>query len=145
MDALLQGVEVQALRPRHHDLAIEHAAFGQGLVQRLFQLREVAVQGLLVAALDEGLVAAKHQGAEAVPLGLEQEAGRIGQCGCVLGQHGLNGWGGGLVGGHQFMQIRPAMRPASTIQWQPPGALSARQRPITSAPGFGSGPLYTQP
>jgi hypothetical protein len=56
------------------DLAIEHAALGQRLVQRLLQLGEVAVQRPQVAALQVGLLAAEHERAEAVPLGLEQEA-----------------------------------------------------------------------
>src|SRR5688572_19625749 len=81
VDPLLEGVEVEAVRGGDHDLAIQHAVLGQPVEQRLAQLREVAVERLRVAALEEevGAAAAEHDGAEAVPLGLEEEVARFGQ------------------------------------------------------------------
>ena len=55
------------------------------------QLGEVAIERPQVAALDEDVrVAAEHDGAEAVPLRLEEEARRFGQRLGQLGQHRLD-------------------------------------------------------
>ena len=91
MEPHLQCVEVEAPRSRDHDLAVDHAAFGQLLEQRLVQLGEIAVQWLQVAALDVHVRgAAKHDGAKPVPLGLEQEAPGGGQRFLQLGEHRLD-------------------------------------------------------
>src|SRR5690606_2241050 len=71
MQAQLQRVEVEAVRSGDHDLAVEHGAFGQSLEKQRVQLREVAVERLLVTTLNEHVVvAAEDERAEAVPLGL---------------------------------------------------------------------------
>jgi hypothetical protein len=73
--AHLQSVEVEASPAHDHDLAVDHAARGQALAEGRFELREIAVQRLQVPALDvEAIAVAKHDGAEAVPLRLEQPA-----------------------------------------------------------------------
>ena len=61
---------------------------GQLRQQRLDQLGEVAVERLLVAALDQDLVAvAEDERAKAVPLGLEDPAVPGGQLADALGEH----------------------------------------------------------
>ena len=68
----LQRVEIEGVILRNHDLAVEDAAFRQLGANGLEQVREVAVEWLCVAALDKDFVAvAEDEGAEAVPLGLE--------------------------------------------------------------------------
>ena len=68
------------------DLAVEHAALGQGRAERIGQLREVAVERLEVAGLGVDLVAvAEDERPEAVPLGLEQPA--------VVGRQRVDGLG----------------------------------------------------
>ncbi len=92
VDALLKRVEVEPARGHHDDLAIQHAARRQRVVQRLLQLGEVPVQRLEVAALQEGALAgAKHDGAKAVPFRLEEEAGLVGDRVGDLREHGLDG------------------------------------------------------
>ena len=70
---------------------------GQAVEQRLAQLGEVAVERLRVAALEieVGAAAAEHDGAEAVPLGLEEEVARFGEGLGQLGEHGLDRRGDG--------------------------------------------------
>ena len=74
MEPHLQRVEVEAVRRRDDDLAVNHRARRQLLDQGLVQLREIAVERLQVAALDEhvGRVA-EHDGAKAIPLRLVQK------------------------------------------------------------------------
>ena len=77
VQAHLQRVEVEPALADDHDLAVDHAALGQALAQERLELGEIAAERLQVAALDVELVAvAKHDGAEAVPLRLEQPARR---------------------------------------------------------------------
>ena len=66
--------------PDDDDLAVDDAALGQRGGERGDELGEVAVHRLLVAALQQDLVAvAEDQRAEAVPLGLELPALAVGQ------------------------------------------------------------------
>ena len=79
MHAKLQRVEVEALRCRDDDLAVEDAAGRQQPLEGVVQLGEVAIERAQIAALDEhARRAAKHDGAKAVPLRFVQEftAGR---------------------------------------------------------------------
>ena len=88
MQPQLQRVEIEPARARDHDLPVQHAAARQLRAHRLQELGVVAGQRLLVAALEIHLVlVAKHQGPEAVPLGLEDPvvAGR--QLADALGEH----------------------------------------------------------
>jgi hypothetical protein len=108
VDALLEGVEVQAVGPGHHDLAVDHAPIGEGSPQRAEELREVAGEGPVVAGPQLELVAvAEHDAPEAVPLGLEPDGTRLGrgQLRSRLGQHG------GERGQHR--QVHPAQRTAT--------------------------------
>jgi hypothetical protein len=71
MKAHLQGVEIEAVRRRDHDLAVEHAVFRQALEQRVVQLRKVAVERPQIAALDlETIALLEHDRPEAVPFRL---------------------------------------------------------------------------
>src|SRR5207302_11189340 len=68
-----------------------HAALGQVGLEGLDQLGKVAVHGLLVAAAEHDVVAvAEGDAAEAVPLGLVEEAIALRQLARELGQHGLD-------------------------------------------------------
>jgi hypothetical protein len=88
VDAHLERLEVEAVRAGDHELAVEHAARRQLRAERLAQLGEVAVERLLVAALEQQLVAvAEHEHAEAVPLRLEDPARAVGQRVDALGEH----------------------------------------------------------
>ena len=81
MDAQQQRLEVEARaapRSRSRRRATQRA--GSAAASGRDELGEVAVHRLLVAALQQDLVAvAKHERAEAVPLGLEQPALAVGQ------------------------------------------------------------------
>src|ERR1051325_3598373 len=72
MESHLKRLEGKSGRRDDYDLAIEHAALRQLLGQDLDELGEVAIERLLVAALNEDLaVILEDECAEAVPLGLE--------------------------------------------------------------------------
>ena len=80
MDAQQQRLEVQAIGSRDDDLAVKDAALRQPLPQWRGELREVPIERLEVAALEQDLVAvAEADRPEAVPLGLEQPAIARGQ------------------------------------------------------------------
>ena len=73
--------------PRHHDLAVEHAARREFVAQRVEQFREVPAEVLAVARQQHHLVAvAEHQRAEAVPLRL------VGPRSRVVGHLGWRPW-----------------------------------------------------
>ena len=93
MDAELESVEVEPVGAGDDDLAVEYAALRQVREERGLDLREVAVEALGVAALEEEFVAvAEDEGAEAVPFGLEDPV-RIFRDGVdTLGEHRQNGW-----------------------------------------------------
>ena len=56
------------------------------------ELGEVAIEGLLVAALDEDfVVVAEDEGAEAVPFGFKEPVVPGGQVADALGEHGEDG------------------------------------------------------
>ena len=79
-------------RRRDHDLAVEHAARRELREQRLAQVGEVAVQRLLVAALEQQLVpVAEDERAKAVPLRLEDPVRAVGDPVRALGEHRRNG------------------------------------------------------
>src|SRR5216110_2959778 len=72
METKLQRLEVETTILRDHDFSVEHASRGK-LPRKCFdELREIPVEGLLVAALNEQLVAvAEDERAEAIPFRLE--------------------------------------------------------------------------
>ena len=78
MEAQLQRLEVEpAVAARSRSRRRARSARGSCALSGSTQLGEVAVERLLVAALDEELVAvAEHERAEAVPLRLEDPARR---------------------------------------------------------------------
>jgi len=72
VEAQLERVEIEFVVSDNDNLTIEHATLRERGTQRIKQVREVAVERFLIAALDEDLVAiAEDEGAEAVPFGLE--------------------------------------------------------------------------
>jgi hypothetical protein len=92
VQAQLKRVEVQRPAGGDHHLAVQHDALGQLRAQRIDQLGEIAAERLLVAALDQHLVAvAEHQRPEPVPLRLEDPARALGQLSHALGQHRQHG------------------------------------------------------
>ena len=90
MDALLESVEVQALRRHHDDLAVEHDARRGQRPEGVQQLREIAGHRSRPPAhkLDVSAVA-MDESTEAVPLGLVLPAVGGRQLGLDLGQHRL--------------------------------------------------------
>ena len=75
------------------------AALGQLRLQRVDELREVAIERLPVAALDEDFVAvAEDQRAKAVPLGLEDPVARREARSTRLASIGrIGGWQGRFI------------------------------------------------
>ena len=72
MNPQLQGLEVETARAGDDDFAVEDASIRQLRAQRVEQFGKVSIQGFLVAALQQDLLAvAKHQRAKAIPLGFE--------------------------------------------------------------------------
>jgi hypothetical protein len=74
VQALLQGVEVEAIGADDDDLAVDDRSVGQQLDEGVAQFGEIAIERAQVAALDRDLAGAraKDEGAKAVPLRLEQ-------------------------------------------------------------------------
>ena len=102
MDAQQQRLEVERAVPGDDHLAVDDAALRQRGPERVGELREVAVERLEVARLRVHLVAvAEDDGAEPVPLGLEQPAVALGQAVDRLGQHRFDRRGDGQVEGHR--------------------------------------------
>ena len=95
MDAVGEGIEVEATGAGDDDLTVEDTLIGELLQEGLAQFREVAVEGLALPALEEEVVAvAEDEGAKAVPLGLEDPGvGVRGDGVNALGEHGED-WGG---------------------------------------------------
>jgi hypothetical protein len=92
VDALLQSVEVEAVPVgiRDDDLAVDDAPVGDRREQWLDQLREVAVERLLVAAREMDLVAVPEDDApEAVPLRFVEEVTLVRDRPRQLRQHRL--------------------------------------------------------
>src|SRR3990172_439996 len=82
MDAQQERLEVEAVRPRDDDLPVDDAAVREVCLEGGRELREVAVERLQVAALDERLIAvAEDDRTETVPLGLEEPAIALGERG----------------------------------------------------------------
>jgi len=92
MDAELEGVEIEMAVVRNNELAVENALAGKLGAQRVQELRKIAVEGFLVAALDEDFVAVfEDEGAEAIPLGLEEPVTGGGDLIDAFGEHGEDG------------------------------------------------------
>jgi hypothetical protein len=91
MDPEQQRLEVEPRAPHDHDLSVEDAPLRQRGEERVDELREVTVHRLEVAALEHHLApVAEDDGAEPVPLGLEQPLVARGQRVGGLRQHGLD-------------------------------------------------------
>src|SRR5713101_1463824 len=87
MDALLQDLELQPVRPGHDHFAVDHTLRRHGRQHRLHHLGEVAGEGTFVAASELHLGAVPEDDApEPVPLGLVQKLAH-GQLPAQLGQH----------------------------------------------------------
>src|SRR5258706_14373507 len=88
MESHLQRLELQGFADRDDDLAVEHAALGELRLERIDQLGEIAIERLLIPALDEDLVAVtEEQRAKAGPLGFEDPAFAGWQLADTLGEH----------------------------------------------------------
>jgi hypothetical protein len=72
MDAEQERLEVEPVGAHDDDLAVDDTPMGQRGREGCEKLREVPVHRLLVAALEQDLLAVtEYERAEAVPLGLE--------------------------------------------------------------------------
>ena len=75
MNPQKQRLEVESLRTDDDDLAVDDTALRKCCQQRIDELGKVAVHRLLVAALQQNVVAiAEHQSAKAIPLRFELPA-----------------------------------------------------------------------
>lgn len=75
MDPLGQGVEIEPVRPGNHDLTVEDAALGQVGPKGIHEFGKVTSEWLLIAAAQHDIVAvSEDDAAEAIPLGLVEEA-----------------------------------------------------------------------
>jgi hypothetical protein len=100
MDAELEGVEIEMAVVRDDEFAVENALARKLGAQRFQELREITVEGFLVAALDEDFVAVfEDQSAEAIPLGLEEPVTGGGDLIDAFGEHGEDGRIDGQVPG----------------------------------------------
>ena len=89
MDAQLKRIKIEAAFGRDDQLSIEHALPRERFEQRSNHLGEVAIEGFLIAALKQNLIAvAKNENAETVPLRLKDPIARRGDGVDALGQHG---------------------------------------------------------
>ncbi len=108
MQPQLQQIEIEAVLCSDHNFAVEHAARRQRFLQRLQQIGKITVQRFLVAALDVDFVAvAKNQGAEAVPLGLEDPVVTGGQFVNALGEHRQDGRIHGKIHDSRIVALQP--------------------------------------
>src|SRR5580704_14946784 len=113
MNAHLQGLEVERAAPRHDDLAVEHRARRQLLPEGLDELGEITVERLLVAALEEDLVAVpEDEHAEAVPLGLEDPPVARRELARALGEHREERWLDGELHVSEITPLRFILRSA---------------------------------
>jgi hypothetical protein len=88
MQAQLQSVEVEFVILHNDQFPVEHTPNWQCGAQRVKQFREIAVQRLLVAALDQDLLAVtEHQRAKSIPFGLVDPVAGCGQRIHALGKH----------------------------------------------------------
>ena len=89
VQAKLQRLEVERAASRDDDLAVEDALCGQRLEKRRRDFGKVALEGLVIPALDRDRIpVAKDHGAKAVPLRLENPVVPVRQRIDALGQHG---------------------------------------------------------
>lgn len=122
MDAKLEGVEIEAAGGGDDDFSVEDALVGELGGEDGEELGEVTVEGLAFAALKEEVLAVfEEDGAEAVPLGLEEPVIAGGQGFDAFGEHGLDG---GLEG-HEG---RPPTEDGFTRGWMRGGVRWRRGR-----------------
>ena len=89
MQAKLEAVEIETVVDDDDDFGIENAARRQRGAQRIEQFGEVTVQGLCIAALDIDFIAiAEDEGAETIPLGLEDPTVAFRQIVDAFREHG---------------------------------------------------------
>jgi len=108
VDSEQQRLEVEPVRSDDDDLAVDDTALGQRRGERGDELREVAVHRLLVAALEQNLVAVtEHERTKAVPLGLELPPVAPGKASAALDSIGASGGAKGRrMGSLQLQRIR---------------------------------------
>src|SRR5215204_1056268 len=91
MQSQLQRIEIEDAVLGNHDLAVDDASRRQALEKRIVQLRKISIERLEITALNVDVVrAAEDDGAKAIPLGLEQQAGGAWNGVDELRQHRFN-------------------------------------------------------
>ncbi len=97
MDALLESVEVEAVRAGHHHLAVDHGALGKLGSDGVDHLGEVPGEWPFVTATQLDLVAvAEGDATKPVPLGLVEKVA-VRNIPHELGQHRGHGWHDGQI------------------------------------------------
>src|SRR5438309_835154 len=117
MDAQLQGVEVETLVARDHDLAVDHTALLERRRERVYQLREVTLEGQLVSTCNmDAFAVAEDDGPESVPFGLVNPPGSVRDLALQPRQHGCDRWAHGQ---HQWncmvVRCRAHKRPSRSV------------------------------
>src|SRR5678815_2536423 len=88
MNAKLQSVEIQRAVLCDHNFTIKHTSLRKLLFQRLNQFREVSIQWLSVATLNQNLVSiTKDQRSKTVPFWLEKPRTILWQFTHSFGEH----------------------------------------------------------
>src|ERR1700733_310332 len=84
----LQQFKIKSIPAGNHDLTIKHASFRQLRKGSLNQLREVAVQGFLIPALDNNFGSVtEDQSTKSIPLRLEEPHFALRDFADSLGKH----------------------------------------------------------
>ena len=88
MQPELQRFKVQLIVVHNDQFAIQDTTIRQAPAQRFEQFWKIAIEGLLIAAMDQDFTPiAKHQGAESIPLRLEYPTAFCRYIVHALGEH----------------------------------------------------------
>src|ERR1051326_2748690 len=93
MQTELEGLEVQPVLSGNDDFPIQHTTCRQLRPERVDDFRKIAVQRLLIAALDVDFIPVpEDQGAKPVPLRFENPLAHRRQLVHALGEHRQDRW-----------------------------------------------------
>ena len=124
MNAQLKGIEVEPSFMGDDEFAVEHRLCGKLLAKWTDHLGEVSIEGLLIAALDEDLIAvAKDEYAKAIPLGLIDPFTLRGNFVDALSEHGKDGridgkvHGRGGCNGDRYTELQMPHSRCAVVRW----------------------------
>ncbi len=92
MKSQLKRIEIKAVFADDHDFTIEDAAFRKLRLQHFDELGEITIERLLIAALDEDVVAiTEYQRTKSIPLGSKIQSSPGGSSSMRFASIGLTG------------------------------------------------------